>query len=626
MHQKKPCIFGKFDLQCLFCFIVLTYSVHNNRNEIKKGSVNMCGIIGYNGPRKATSVLIDGLKKLEYRGYDSAGIALMEAKKIQIYKKEGKVAVLETILPKETNATVGIGHTRWATHGAPEDRNAHPHRCGKVTLVHNGIIENEQALRSMLKKEGLSPISDTDTELIAMLIDHCYRGDPRDAIRAACALLEGSYALGILFEDHPQCLYAIRKDSPLLLGIGKGEYFIASDIPAFSDYTTTYCLLEEGEIAELSPDGLTLYDRLDQIIEKPHHTAELSDVSTTKDGYDHFMKKEMFEQPAAVRKTIDRYCKKDGVLKELGADFRVDGKIILIGCGSAYHAALLGKNALEKYARIPTEVAIASEFRYSDPLLKKEDLVVLISQSGETADTLAALRLAKEKGTRTLGIVNVCGSSIAREADAVLYTMAGPEISVATTKAYTCQAVLLDLLAMKLARRSPAQLAEIPQVIEQALEQEDCCKKLAEKYASADHLFFIGRGRDYAVGCEGSLKLKEISYIHSEAYAAGELKHGTISLIEQNTPVVAIITDDTLLPKTVSNIKEVRARGAQVLCIAPKNAPLPDCDRLDLPQCDALAAPIAAAVLCQLFAYYAAIARGTDIDQPRNLAKSVTVE
>ncbi len=586
----------------------------------------MCGIIGYNGPRKADPILINGLKKLEYRGYDSAGIALMGRKGIEVYKKEGKVAALESILPKENTATIGIGHTRWATHGAPEDRNAHPHSWGKVTLVHNGIIENDQALRTMLKNQGLRPISDTDTELIAMLIDHCYRGDPRNAIRAACALLEGSYALGILFEDHPQILYAVRKDSPLILGLGKGEYFIASDIPAFADYTPTYCLLEEGEIAELSPYGLTLYDRTDQIIEKPHHTTDYGDISTAKNGYEHYMKKEIFEQPSVVQKTIDRYYKNGCILSELGVDFRVDGKIILIGCGSAYHAALLGKNALEKYARIPTEVAIASEFRYSDPLLKKEDLVVLISQSGETADTLAALRLAKKKRVPTLGIVNAFGSSIAREADTALYTMAGPEISVATTKAYTCQTVLLYLLAMKLARRSPAELRKIPQAIEHAFLQESRCKQLAEKYASAEHLFFIGRGRDYAVSREGSLKLKEISYIHSEAYAAGELKHGTISLIEENTPVIAIITDPALQQKTISNIKEVSARGAQVFCIAPQNAPLPDCDRLDLPDCNDLAAPIAAAVLCQLLAYYAALARGTDIDQPRNLAKSVTVE
>ncbi len=586
----------------------------------------MCGIIGYNGPQKAEPILISGLKKLEYRGYDSAGIALMEKQGIRIFKKEGKVAALESILPKENTATIGIGHTRWATHGAPEDRNAHPHSWGKVTLVHNGIIENDQALRTMLKNQGLSPISDTDTELIAMLIDHCYRGDPRDAIRAACALLEGSYALGILFENHPQILYAVRKDSPLLLGIGNGEFFIASDLPAFADHTSTYCLLEEGEIAELSDCKITLYDRTDRIIEKPHHTADFGAVSTTKNGYEHFMKKEIFEQPSVVQKTIDRYNENDRILSELGDDFQVGGKIIIVGCGSAYHAALLGKIALEKYARIPTEVAIASEFRYSDPLIKKEDLVVLISQSGETADTLAALRLAKKRGIRTLGIVNAFGSSIAREADTVLYTMAGPEISVATTKAYTCQAVLLYLLAMKLGHCSPAELKEIPQAIEHAFLQEPRCKQLAEKYASAEHLFFIGRGRDYAVSREGSLKLKEISYIHSEAYAAGELKHGTISLIEENTPVIAIITDPALQQKTIANIKEVSARGAQVLCIAPKSASLPDCDRLDLPDCGDLAAPIAAAVLCQLLAYYTALARGTDIDQPRNLAKSVTVE
>ncbi len=586
----------------------------------------MCGIIGYNGPRKAETVLIGGLKRLEYRGYDSAGIALMGKQGVRIFKKEGKVAALESILPKENNATIGIGHTRWATHGAPEDRNAHPHSHGKVTLVHNGIIENDQALRTMLKKQSLSPISDTDTELIAMLIDHCYRGDPRNAIRAACALLEGSYALGILFEDHPEKLYAVRKDSPLVLGVGNGEFFIASDVPAFLEYTPTYCLLEEGEIAELSAQKITVYDRTDRIIEKPHHTADFGDVSTAKNGYEHFMKKEIFEQPTAVQKTVDRYLKNGCILSELGSNFHVDGKIILIGCGSAYHAALLGKTALEKYARIPTEVAIASEFRYSDPLLKKEDLVVLISQSGETADTLAALRLAKKKGVPTLGIVNVFGCSIARESDRVLYTMAGPEISVATTKAYTCQAVLLFLLAMKLAHRSPDELKQLPCIIEACFNQEEHCKKLAEKYASAEHLFFIGRGRDYAVGREGSLKLKEISYIHSEAYAAGELKHGTISLIEQQTPVIAIITDPHLQQKTIANIKEVCARGAQVLCIAPKDAPLPSCDRLDLPDCGDLAAPIAAAVLCQIFAYYAAIARGTDIDQPRNLAKSVTVE
>lgn len=586
----------------------------------------MCGIIGYNGPRKAMPLLIDGLKKLEYRGYDSAGIALMEKEGVCTFKKEGKVASLEGILPAKTTATLGIGHTRWATHGAPQDRNAHPHSHGKVTLVHNGIIENEHILRGMLKKQGITPISDTDTELIAILIDRCYRGDPRDAIRAACALLEGSFALGILFEDHPQILYAVRRDSPLLIGIGKEGFFIASDRTVFADQATAYCSLEEGEIATLSPTALTFYDRTDNIIEKPHHDADFRYHATDKNGFEHYMKKEIFEQPMAVQNTLDRALKNEPILKELEADFQAVKRLILVGCGSAYHAALLGKIALENEAKIPTEVAIASEFRYSDPLLRKGDLVVLISQSGETADTLAALRLAKKKGIPTLGIINVFGSSIDREADRSLYTMAGPEISVATTKAYTCQAALLFLLAMHLAHRSPEELKQLPSLIEDCFKQEENCRKFAEKYAFSEHLFFIGRGRDYAVCCEGSLKLKEISYIHSEAYPAGELKHGTISLIEENTPVIAIITDQKLQQKTIANIKEVRARGAQVLCIAPKSLALPDCDRLDLPDGADPLLPFAAAVLCQFFAYYTALARGTDIDQPRNLAKSVTVE
>lgn len=586
----------------------------------------MCGIIGYAGGRNAAQVLVGGLKKLEYRGYDSAGIALAEEREIRIFKTAGKVAALERIMPLKTASTLGLGHTRWATHGAPEMRNAHPHRSGKVTLVHNGIIENEQTLRAQLNQQGFSPISDTDTELIAMLIDRHYCGDARAAIRAACAKLEGSYALGVLFEDQPDRLYAVRKDSPLLIGQGQGEHFIASDIPAFLDYTHSYFLLEEGEIAELSASKATIYNKADDAIEKPLHQADFGRLSTSKKGFEHYMTKEIWEQPEAVENTLNRYCKGDAFSAELKQELSVEGRIFLVGCGSAYHAALLGKTMLETYARIPTEAAIASEFRYNDPLLRKEDLVVVISQSGETADTLAALRLAKKKGIRTLGIVNVFGSSIAREADTVLYTMAGPEISVATTKAYSCQVVLLWLLALKLAHRSPAALQPLPALIRAALEQEPRCKELARKYADAEHLFFIGRGQDYAVGCEGSLKLKEISYIHSEAYAAGELKHGTISLIEENTPVIAVITDQTRRAKTAANIKEVRARGARVLCIAPKDADLPDCDRIDLPDCADFLAPIAAAVLCQLFAYHAAVARGNDIDQPRNLAKSVTVE
>ena len=586
----------------------------------------MCGIIGYAGNRNAAQVLVRGLKKLEYRGYDSAGIALAEEQEISIYKTAGKVNALERIIPLNSASTLGLGHTRWATHGAPELLNAHPHRSGKVTLVHNGIIENEQALRASLKAQGLSPVSDTDTELIAILMNTHYHGEALPAIRAACRQLEGSYALGILFEDQPEKLYAVRKDSPLIIGKGNGEYFIASDIPAFSDFTHSYFLLDEGEIAELSAENVIFYNAADQIIEKSLRNADFGGSSVSKSGFEHYMTKEIWEQPQAVENTLNRYCCKDSFSAELKDPLMVDGRIFLVGCGSAYHAALLGKTALETHARISAEAAIASEFRYNDPLLKKGDLVVAISQSGETADTLAALRLAKKKGIRTLGIVNVFGSSIAREADAVLYTMAGPEISVATTKAYTCQVVLLWLLALKLANRSPAALQPLPALIRAALEQEPRCKELAQRYADAEHLFFIGRGQDYAVGCEGSLKLKEISYIHSEAYAAGELKHGTISLIEKDTPIIAVITDQSRRAKTAANIKEVRARGARVLCIAPKNADLPDCDRIDLPDCPDFLAPIPAAVLCQLFAYHAAAARGNDIDQPRNLAKSVTVE
>lgn len=582
----------------------------------------MCGIIGYAGDGNTADILINGLKKLEYRGYDSAGIALAEQGEIRIIKTAGKVASLAQKMPKNRAAMLGLGHTRWATHGAPEERNAHPHRCGKITLVHNGIIENEQALRIQLKKQGFSPISDTDTELIAMLLEQHYKGDPRPAIRAVCGQLEGSYALGILFEDRPDTLYAVRKDSPLIIGIGEDENFIASDIPAFLEYTRTYTLLEEGEIAEISAKAVSFWDKNDRPLQKPVFTADWSEQAAQKEGFEHFMAKEIHEQPRAAADTLARYCKDPSFLETLALPRR----ICIVGCGSAYHAGLLGKYALEKYARIPTEVAIASEFRYADCLLGSEDLVLVISQSGETADSLAALRLAKEKGIKTLGIVNVFGSSIAREADYVLYTAAGPEISVATTKAYTCQAVLLYLLAMKLGGKSTKELQALPGVIEAALAQEEQCKKIARSYADAAHLFFIGRGQDYAVCCEGSLKLKEISYIHSEAYAAGELKHGTISLIEENTPVVALVTDHMRLPKTASNIREVRARGARLLCIAHPDMALPECERLDLPPCSDALAPIAAAVLCQLLAYHAAVVRGNDVDQPRNLAKSVTVE
>ena len=599
----------------------------------------MCGIIGYAGKRNTADVLIGGLKKLEYRGYDSAGIALEKDGKINIYKNQGKVSMLEkNLADKDTaNAETGIGHTRWATHGAPSDCNAHPHRRGRVVLVHNGIIENERELRAELAGEGIHPVSDTDTELIAILLDRYYTEEPLPAIRQTLARLKGSYALGILFEDRPGVLYATRKDSPLIIGRGEGENFIASDIPAILEYTHDYWLSEEGELAEVTEKGVAFYDFDGNRIEKELRTADWDEQSARKGGYPHFMAKEIAEQPRAVAETIGR-CREQGVLfPELGADFSVAGAIRIVACGSAYHAGLLGKYIIEKLARIPVEVEIASEFRYANPILSKKDLVIVISQSGETADSLAALRLAKEQGIPNLGIVNVWGSSLAREADHVLYTAAGPEISVATTKAYTCQVVLLYLLALRLAEnRLPAarrqellgELETLPELIEKTLKNEQACKSLAQKLYQAEHLFFIGRGQDYALSCEGSLKLKEITYLHSEAYAAGELKHGTISLIEEGTPVIAVMTDRARIAKTAGNIREVHARGARILCITHSDVEISGFGdyRLDIPACSDFLAPFPGVILAQLLAYHVAVARGNDVDQPRNLAKSVTVE
>lgn len=599
----------------------------------------MCGIIGYAGPRNTAEVLIGGLKKLEYRGYDSAGIALAKNNKIEIFKSKGKVVVLEEQIAQKRidGACVGIGHTRWATHGAPSDINAHPHRSGKVVLVHNGIIENERALRITLEKKGLRPVSDTDTELVALLLNEFYSGDPIAALRQATAQLEGSYALGVLFEDQPGRLYALRKDSPLIIGRGEGENFIASDIPAILEYTHNYWLMEEGEIAILTAEKVDFLGQDDQPIEKAFRTADWDEQSARKGGYAHFMAKEIAEQPYVIKETIGRYYRDGIFFEELGEDFTVKGTIRIVACGSAYHAGLLGKYAIEKLARMPVTVELASEFRYADPILSKEDLVLVISQSGETADSLAALRLAKEQGIPTLGIVNVWGSSLAREADTVLYTAAGPEISVATTKAYSCQVTMLYLLAMKLAKKllSPAdyqekcaELERLPEYVETVLKQDPVCKELAQLYRTTEHLFFIGRGQDYYVSCEGSLKLKEISYIHSEAYAAGELKHGTISLIEDGTPVIAAVTDRTRILKSASNIREVHARGAKVLCITYEDVDISSYGdhRLTLPQCSDFIAPIPGVILTQIFAYHVAVARGNDVDQPRNLAKSVTVE
>jgi len=587
----------------------------------------MCGIIGYAGERDTAEILIGGLKKLEYRGYDSAGIALSRSGGIDVYKNKGKVSALEQQVQRHNtaDASIGIGHTRWATHGAPEDVNAHPHRSGRVVLVHNGIIENDGALRSELAARNLHPIGQTDTELIAILLNEAYVGDPIGAIRKVTAKLQGSYALGILFEDRPDALYSIRKDSPLIIGIGDGENFIASDIPAILEHTHRYVLLEEGEIAVLRKSEVQFLSAMNEPIEKEIRTADWDEQSAMKGGYPHFMAKEIAEQPQVVRETIGKYYQEGELFSDL--QLQIKGTIHIVACGSAYHAGLLGKYAIEKYARIPVEVEIASEFRYADPILSPDDLVLIISQSGETADSLAALRLAKKRGIPTLGIVNVLGSSLAREADQVIYTAAGPEISVATTKAYTCQVVLLYMLALKLAKNVELckELESLPALIEETLKREPLSQQLAEQYKDAEHLFFIGRGQDYYVSCEGSLKLKEISYIHSEAYAAGELKHGTISLIEPGTPVIAVMTDRERLLKTLSNIREVESRGARLLAITHPDTEW-NGDRLELPACSDFLAPILAVILCQLFAYHVAVARGCEVDQPRNLAKSVTVE
>lgn len=599
----------------------------------------MCGIIGYVGNRNTADVLIGGLKKLEYRGYDSAGIALYKDGAIQVYKKKGKVQSLADAVAGQNTAGVhaGIGHTRWATHGEPSDINSHPHRGKNVVLVHNGIIENYLEIKEELAAKGIRPAGDTDTEIAALLIDDLYSGDPIDTIYRAAARLRGSFALGIMFCDQPDVIYAIRKDSPLIIGRGEGENFIASDIPAILEYTHDYYLLEEGELAILTSNEIRFLNADRQPLKKQALTADWDEQSAQKGGWQHFMEKEIHEQPRVVKETIAQYYKNGCLFPESRINFALKGRIHIVACGSAYHAGLLGKYAIEKLARIPVEVEIASEFRYADPILSKDDLVVIISQSGETADSLAALRLVKQQGIPTLGIVNVWGSSLAREAENVIYTAAGPEISVATTKAYTCQVVLLYLLALRLgqSRLSAAECAEkikelesLPELIEKVLEEKESCRQLALQFQQAEHLFFIGRGQDYCLSCEGSLKLKEISYVHSEAYAAGELKHGTISLIEAGTPVVAVMTDRSRIAKTASNIKEVHSRGAKVLCITYQDVDIADFSdyRLNVPPCSDFLAPIPGVILTQLFAYYVSVARGNDVDKPRNLAKSVTVE
>ncbi len=608
----------------------------------------MCGIVGYIGKSQAAPIILDGLARLEYRGYDSAGMAVYDGEKIHITKSVGRLKALSELTHDGATmpGTVGIGHTRWATHGAPSNVNAHPHFNEKETIavVHNGIIENYMALRKKLTQRGYHFISETDTEVIAHMLDYYYKGDPMEAITKVLHRVEGSYALGILFSDFPGELFAVRKDSPLIVGQNGEGCFIASDVPAILRYTRTVTYIENQEIVRLSEEGFHVYNVDAEELEKPSVTIDWDAEAAEKAGYEHFMLKEMYEQPKTVADTAGpRIKKNDIVIEELGMsdeELCQVKKIHIVACGSAYHAGVTGKYVLEGMARIPVEVDLASEFRYRDPILEDGAMVIVISQSGETADSLAALREAKKRGFKVLGIVNVVGSSIAREADNVMYTWAGPEIAVATTKAYSAQLIALYLLAMKLARvrhtvteeefdEMLGDLRRLPDQIELLLNNKNRIQRFANRYIAAKEVFFIGRGIDYAISMEGSLKLKEISYIHSEAYAAGELKHGTISLIEEGTLVAAVATQPSLYQKTISNMVEVKSRGAFVLAVTCEgNREIEKAADyvIYIPITNRFFTNSLAIIPLQLFSYYVAVGKGCDVDKPRNLAKSVTVE
>ena len=609
----------------------------------------MCGIVGYVGPKDCSEVLVSALTKLEYRGYDSAGIAVFTEEGIRTVKTQGKLKNLENKLVEvgKPEGHIGIGHTRWATHGEPSDVNSHPHSGARVTIVHNGIIENYLELKEFLISKGREFLSETDTEVVAQLLDYKYDGDPIKTIDNVMSELKGSFALGIMFQDFPDRVFAVRRESPLIVGVAEGECFIASDVPAILQYTRDYYLLDHDEIATLTADGVTFVDERLEPIEKELKTADWDMEAAEKGGYPHFMIKEINEQPEAIRTTIMPRIK-DGLpcLEECGItlekikDFK---NITIVACGTAMHAGMVGKYVIEDLARVPVTVDIASEFRYRNPIVGDGDLVIIISQSGETADSLAAMRLAKQKGATTLAIVNAKGSSIAREADMLVYTLAGPEIAVASTKAYITQLSVMYLFAFELAlaketlseaecKRLVSALMKTPDAVQNVIENcEEKCKYIATKLIGADSLLYIGRGLDYALSMEGSLKLKEVSYIHSESYAAGELKHGTISLIDEDMPVISIATQTDIIPKTISNIVEVKSRGAKIILVCTDA-----CARglkdgvadyvVEIPHSEELLMPITAVVPLQLLAYYASIDRGNDPDKPRNLAKSVTVE
>lgn len=607
----------------------------------------MCGIVGYVGPRDCSDVLVNALRRLEYRGYDSAGIAVFENNEIKVAKSKGRLDDLVAKMDKEGKPVghAGIGHTRWATHGEPSDVNSHPHSGKRVTLVHNGIIENYKVLKDFLLSKGCKFLSDTDTEVVAQLLDYYYEGDPIEAIEKTVKELEGSFALGIVFADFADTVYAIRRESPLIVGVGKGETFIASDVPAIISYTKDYYLLEHDEIAILSKDGVEFKDEFGTPVTKELKTADWDMDAAEKGGYEHYMIKEIHEQPVSVKTTITPRISNGlpnleecGITLETLREFK---SIYVVACGTAMHAGMVGKYVIEKLARTPVTVDIASEFRYREPLVGDGDLVIIISQSGETADSLAALRLAKKLGAKTLAIVNAKGSSIAREADMLIYTHAGPEIAVASTKAYMVQISVMYLFAFEFAlakgqiseelcRDYTAKLMQTPDYIKKTIDElVDDCQYISTKLVAADSLLYIGRGLDYALSMEGSLKLKEISYIHSEAYAAGELKHGTISLITEQMPVIAVATQTSLLEKTISNVKEVKARGAMVVLVCDETIDVGS-DIADyvikVPKISEQLMPMLAIVPLQLIAYYTAVHRGNDVDKPRNLAKSVTVE
>lgn len=608
----------------------------------------MCGIVGYIGSRQVAPILLDGLSKLEYRGYDSAGIAVYHDGEIEMVKSKGRLKVLSELTHdgETLPGTLGIGHTRWATHGSPSDVNAHPHFNKKesIAIVHNGIIENYLKLKKKLEKKGYEFVSDTDTEIIAHLLDYYYTGNPLQAVTKIMHRMEGSYALGIIFRDHPNELYAVRKDSPLIVGHTKDGNILASDVPAVLRYTRDVFFIENEEIVCMTQDSMKFFTVDEEPIEKESVRIEWDVNAAEKGGYEHFMLKEMYEQPKAITDTFSPRIK-DGqiVIEELGMtdeEIKNVKKIMLVACGSASHTGYTSKYIFEGMARVPVEVDMASEFRYRNPILDEDTLVIIISQSGETADSLAALRESKKRGARVLGIVNVVGSSIAREADNVMYTWAGPEIAVATTKAYSAQLVALYLLAMKFARVrgeiNDAELSEmlgdlkaIPAQVEMLLNNKENIQKFANRYLAAKDVFFIGRGIDHAISMEGSLKLKEISYIHSEAYAAGELKHGTISLVEEGTLVAAVLTQKELYKKMISNMEEVRTRGAFVMCVTIEGNT--EVERaadyaIYIPETNRYFTNSLAIIPLQLFAYYIAVGRGCDVDKPRNLAKSVTVE